>query len=62
MNSSLIEKMLSGDKYALSKVITSVELGENCLQEVMKAAYNKESSAHIIGVTGLSPVQAKVLL
>lgn len=52
MNSSIIEKMLSGDKYALSKVITSVELGGNCLQEVMKAAFGRESSAHIIGVTG----------
>lgn len=52
MNTRLIEKMLSGDKYALSKVITSVELGENCLQDIMKAAFGRESKAHIIGVTG----------
>lgn len=48
----LIAQMLSGNKYALSKVISSVEHNGELLREVMRAAHANAGTSYSIGVTG----------
>lgn len=48
----LIIKMLQGDKYALSKVISRIENDELLQQEIMELAHWNMGVSHIVGITG----------
>jgi LAO/AO transport system kinase len=48
----LVEKMLSGDRIALARLITVVESDYNSIPEILKRINPKTGKAYIIGVTG----------
>jgi len=50
--SETVEKLLSGDKRALSRVLSWVENGSSDGREAMRDLFSHTGQAHIIGVTG----------
>lgn len=48
----LVDKMLSGDRIALARLITLVESNYNAIPEILKRINSKTGRAYIIGVTG----------
>ncbi|MGH7890391.1 MAG: methylmalonyl Co-A mutase-associated GTPase MeaB, partial [Thermodesulfobacteriota bacterium] len=48
----LIDKMLSGDRVALARIITLVESRHSSLFEILKRINSRVGKAYIIGVTG----------
>ena len=48
----LIDKMLSGDKLALARLITKLENRSRNLHEIMKTVYPHTGNAYCLGVTG----------
>lgn len=48
----MIERMLTGDRLALARLITHVENRTEAVPEIMKAAHPRAGAAYIIGVTG----------
>jgi LAO/AO transport system kinase len=48
----LVDKMLSGDRIALARLITLVESNYNSIPEIHKRINPKTGKAYIIGVTG----------
>lgn len=48
----LVDKMLSGDRIALARLITLVESDYNSIPEILKRIIPKTGKAYIIGVTG----------
>jgi len=49
---TLIERMLSGDRLALARLITQVENRTAALPAIMKAVYPRAHGAYVVGVTG----------
>jgi LAO/AO transport system kinase len=49
---NLVDKMLSGDRIALAKLITLVETDYNSIPEILKRINPKTGKAYIVGVTG----------
>src|SRR2546428_7959469 len=49
---TLIERMLSGDRLALARLITQVENRTAALPAIMKAVYPHAHGAYVVGVTG----------
>src|SRR5207249_695989 len=48
---TLIERMLSGDRLALARLITQVENRTAALPAIMKAVYPRAHGAYVVGVT-----------
>jgi LAO/AO transport system kinase len=48
----LIIKMLQGNKYALSKIISCIESDEMLQKDIMELAYFNMGVSHIVGITG----------
>src|SRR5881409_1555800 len=48
----MIERMLSGDRLALARLITQVENRTAALPAIMKAVYPRAHGAYVVGVTG----------
>ena len=51
-HSSLLERMLTGEKLALAKLVTSVENDAPSVPELMEAIYPKTGRCYSLGVTG----------
>jgi LAO/AO transport system kinase len=50
--SSLIERMLGGDRVALAKLITLVENRDRETRRIMSAVYDRAGNAYVVGITG----------
>src|SRR5918993_45373 len=48
----LVERMLSGDRLALARLITHVENRSPAVPSIMKAVHGRTDGAYVIGVTG----------
>jgi len=48
----LAERLLSGDRLALSRLISAVEAGRGDAQQAMTCLYPRTGRAHVVGVTG----------
>jgi GTPase len=48
----LVERMLSGDRLALARLITHVENRSGAVPAIMKAVHPRSQSAYVVGVTG----------
>jgi LAO/AO transport system kinase len=49
---ALLERMLSGDRLALARLITHVENRSAAVPAIMKAVYARAAHAYLVGVTG----------
>src|SRR5213595_2443903 len=49
---ALLDRMLSGDRLALARLITQVENRTAALPAIMKAVYPRAHDAYVVGVTG----------
>lgn len=52
MTDSLSERILSGDRRALTRVLTFVENGNPAGKEALKALFSRTGRGHIVGITG----------
>jgi LAO/AO transport system kinase len=48
----LAERLLTGDRLALTRLISAVEAGRDDAREVMRCLFVKTGRAHVVGVTG----------
>ncbi|HDM36747.1 MAG TPA: methylmalonyl Co-A mutase-associated GTPase MeaB, partial [Candidatus Syntrophoarchaeum butanivorans] len=48
----IVEKVLSGDRRAIARLITMVENGHPGVREIMRELYPRTGNAHVIGITG----------
>ncbi|HEV7666830.1 MAG TPA: methylmalonyl Co-A mutase-associated GTPase MeaB [Chloroflexota bacterium] len=48
----LAERLLSGDRLALSRMISAIEAGRDDARDAMRDLYPRTGRAHIVGVTG----------
>jgi LAO/AO transport system kinase len=48
----LAERLLAGDRLALSRLISGVEAGRQDARQVLKCLFPKTGRAHVVGVTG----------
>jgi LAO/AO transport system kinase len=48
----LAERLLAGDRLALTRLISAVEAGRDDAREVMRCLFPKTGRAHVVGVTG----------
>src|SRR5688572_4462464 len=49
---ALVERMLSGDRLALARLITQVENRTEAVPAIMKAVHPRAAHAYVVGVTG----------
>ncbi len=49
---SLVERMLTGDRLALARLITQVENRTDAVPSIMRAVYPRAHDAYVVGVTG----------
>jgi LAO/AO transport system kinase len=49
---ALVQRMLSGDRLALARLITHVENRTPAVPEIMKAVHARAQAAYVVGVTG----------
>ena len=49
---ALVERMLSGDRLALARLITHVENRSPAVPAIMKAVHARAAQAYLVGVTG----------
>ncbi|MBV9174604.1 MAG: methylmalonyl Co-A mutase-associated GTPase MeaB [Chloroflexi bacterium] len=50
--SELAERVLSGDRLALSRLISAVEAGRADAREVLRCLFARTGRAHVVGITG----------
>jgi len=48
----IAERLLSGDRLALARMISAVEAGRHDAREALRCLFSKTGHAHIVGVTG----------
>src|SRR3981081_4069014 len=48
----LAERLLAGDRLALSRLISAVEAGRHDARRALRCLFHKTGRAHILGVTG----------
>jgi LAO/AO transport system kinase len=48
----LVERLLAGDRLALTRLISAVEAGREDAREAMRCLFVKTGRAHVVGVTG----------
>src|SRR2546426_916033 len=50
--STLVERMLSGDRLALARLITHVENRTPAVPDIMRAVHGRAQGAYVVGITG----------
>ncbi|MEA3059507.1 MAG: GTPase, partial [Sphingomonadales bacterium] len=48
----IAERLLTGDRLALARMISAVEAGRDDARETLRCLFSKTGRAHIVGVTG----------